>query len=522
MDSPLVVRLADTLTDIGNAARTGVLRLSAGGRLRMAFFETGRLVYVVSDVPSEALAPFFARAGRLERAHERLELFDLEKRVTRKTSLVALVLERNLRDEATVRAWLLEHAVEVFARVFDARDLSWKFTPGVKAEHPLPFSIPALELVLEAVRGMRDEETIHEVVGPPSLLTRPVDPPAARPPDLPLSFYEGLVAARVTEPVSIEELVATSGVPETDALRAILALRLSGAIAPFYEGKRMQDSGLLRLLATGEEEPITVDLVDEATAYAFEVTDDDADGPVTMDELENAAAAAAAAPRPASAPLQLPARPRGGSAPLQYPPPRARGDTSRLRLLASAYIQMGEAEAAAGNFAAAVQCFESALAQKPNDLPTMLAYARVHAKRPGGFSAAESLLEKACEAHPKAAAPRIQLARLYLAAGKEDDAEFALVEARRIEPVNAEIRSLFEALGRKQQGPGLLSRLGFRHESRPKPPPPRPVAPFRPQVPTRPPTPADSGDEGPTLRCRYCGRMVQGEARICRSCGATL
>ena len=70
---------------------------------------------------------------------------------------------------------------------------------------------------------------------------------------------------------------------------------------------------------------------------------------------------------------------------------------------------MGEAEAAAGNYGAAAQCFESALAQKPNDLETMLAYARLHAKRPNGFASAEKLLEQACEAHPKSASPFILL-----------------------------------------------------------------------------------------------------------------
>src|SRR5262249_54096143 len=137
-----------------------------------------------------------------------------------------------------------------------------------------------------------------------------------------------------------------------------------------------------------------------------------------------------------------------------------------------AYIQMGEAEAAAGNYAAATQCFESALAQKPNDLNTMLAYAKVHTKRPGGLSAAEKLLEQACEAHPKSAAPHIALARLYRAVGRIDAAEDELLEARRLEPTNAEIRTMLEALGKKAPGAGLLSRFGFRADPKPKPSPP--------------------------------------------------
>ncbi len=514
------VGLAESLNDIADNEKTGVLRISSAGRLRMAFFEDGRLVYVVSDVPEENLAAFFARAGRLERAHERLELFHLEKEVTRKKTLVSLVVERDIRDEVIVRSWLVEYAYEIFSHIFDSRDVTWKLTAGVRADHPLPYTVDNRELILEAVRSMRDDEAVHEALGPLTLCTRPVDASADRIQHLPLSFYEGLVAARVAGPIALDDLVAESGVPEADALRAILALRLVEAISPFYEPKKFADSGRLRLPNLGGDTGFVVDFDDakglELLSRSSSEDADAAGSPITLDELEGATASSS--PRGASAPLQITQRPRGSSAPLVYPPPRRRGDTSRLRLLASAYIQMGEAEAAAGNFAAAAQCFESALAQKPNDLETMLAYAGVHAKRPGGYSAAEQLLEQAAEAHPKQAAPHIQLARLYLAADEVDDAEHELLQAKRIEPGNAEVRAMLDRIGGRG---GLFSRLGFRGEAKIKPPPaaPRTAASVRRRSPGA--MPPASGDAS-GLRCKYCGQQVFGEARICRSCGATL
>lgn len=512
-----VTGLAESLLDIGNNEKTGALRIGADGRLRLAFFESGVLVYLVSDVPEENLVASFTRAGRFERAHERLELFQLEKQVTRKKTLVTLVLEGGLRDPEVVRSWLVEYAYEVFGRVFDARDVSMKFMTGIRADHPLPYGIPVGEVILEAVRGMRDEDVIHEALGPTAWIAQPVENPPVWVQSLPLSFYEGLVAARMSAPISIDELVAVSGIAEADALRAILGLRLVGAIAPFTEPKKLSDSGMLRMRESPIETGFAVDAETAVAALGLgaAVGHEDAagDGPITMGEFEIAA--------PAFVPPTLP---RGSSAPLQYPPPRPRGDTSRLRLLASAYIQMGEAEAAAGNYAAAIQCFESALAQKPNDLAVMLAYAKVHAKRPGGLTAAETMLEQACEAHPKSAAPRIALARLYNATGRIDDEEFILMEARRLEPANNEVRSMLDHLGKKSGGgAGLLSRFGFRSEAKPKPvapsapSPPRPAAPYRP-----PPPPPTAPGEEPRLICRYCRRVVQGEARICRNCGATL
>ena len=498
MSDRALAGLAESLLDIGNGGKTGLLRTSAGGRLRMGFFEGGALVYVVSDVPEENLAACFARAGRFERAHERLELFQLEREVTRKKTLVSLVLERGLRDAETVRGWLVEYAYEVFARTFDAPEVSLKFMPEMRAEHPLPYAIPAVDLVLEAVRGMRDDDSVREAVGPLSWTTRPAEGGARHMQSLPLSFYEGLVAARVTEPISLDNLVVVSGIPEADALRAILALRLVGAIAPFSEPSGLTDSGRLRMREAAMESGVPLD-AETATALHGEAG---GDGAITMGEFDG------------STPFVAPARPRGSSAPLVYPPPRPRGDTGRLRLLASAYIQMGEAEAAAGNYPAAAQCFESALAQKPDDLETMIAYARLHAKRPSGIAAAEKLLQQACEAHPKSVAPLLALGRIYRDAGRLEDAEEALGEARLLEPSNAEVRAALDGLGKKG---GLLSRFKFRSD--PKPAPARPAA-----APPPPPPPVARSDDSkePQLRCRYCGRMVQGEARVCRSCGATL
>jgi hypothetical protein len=508
------VELAETLLEIGSSAKTGVLRVSAAGRLRMAFFEEGALVYLVSDVPEENLAACFARAGRFESAAERLALFQLEREVTRKKTLVTLVLERGLRDQEALRSWLVDYAFEVFGRVFESHDASAKLTAGIRAEHPLSYRVEAPELILEAARRMADDDRIHEAVGPLNRQTQPVAGAAERLQSLPLSFYEGLVASRVTGPMRLEEIVVIAGIPEMDALRAILALRLVGIFGPFTEVKAVSDSGRLAIRQAALDSGYAVDA--SAINLAAAMLDEGGGVPITMGELEGTATYTPPAPRQ-----------RGHSAPLQYPPPRPRGDTGRLKLLASAYIQMGEAEAAAGNYGAAAQCFESALAQKPNDLGTMVAYARVLAKRPAGVPAAVRMLEQAAEAHPKSAAPLIEVAKLHRDAGRMEEAEEVLKEARRLDPQNAQVRQLLENL---HKGGGLLSRFGFHADKKPsgiRPPEKRPSGARPPQA--RPaaasaaaPPPPPAGDGELRLRCRYCGRQVQGEARVCRSCGATL
>ncbi len=510
MSDQSVTGLADYLRDIAEQTRTGVLRMNVAGHFRMAFFEDGDLVYLVSDVPEENLAAFFSRAGRIESAVDRLTLFQLEKEVSRKQSLVSLVVDRGVRDADTVRDWLVDYAVEVFARAFDAREQPPKLGEGVRAPHPLPYRLPALSLIVEASHAMRDDATIHAAVGPLTRHTRPTDVYSDRIPELPLSFFDGLVAAQVFEQIALQDLVVLSGIAESEAIRSILTLRLAGVIEPFFEARSISDSARLRLPQSVVDAGFVIDPAGVAAALGLTEAppvESVRDAAITMEDFHS--------PHPVVSPA------RGHSAPLQYPPPRPRGDTSRLRLLASAYVQMGESEAAAGNYAAAVQCFESALSQKPNDLDTLVAYAGVLGKRPGGFAGAEKILNQAIDANPKSARPLVALAKLYHQAGRLEDAEDMLLEARRLEPNSSEIRVAFEQLKR---GGGLLSKFGFRSEQRPQPTrseperyAPSPAPRRRPPM----PLPGPGALAGRGNLCRHCGRAVKSDARVCMNCGAT-
>ncbi|MCC6744562.1 MAG: DUF4388 domain-containing protein, partial [Acidobacteria bacterium] len=258
MSDSSVAGLTESLHDIAEHRKTGVLRLSLNGRFRMAFFEQGDLVYIVSDAPEESLVAYFARAGRFESAAERLVLFQLEKEVTRKKSLVALLLESDARDEETLRSWLSDYAFDVFARAFDSADATAKFTGGIEADHPLPIRVGVSHLILEAVHRMQNEGLIRSFVGPLGYCTAPAEGYTGRLTSLPLSFFDGLVASQINAEVKLEDLIIVAGIPESEVLKALVALRLTGVIVPFYE-KRISDTDRLRQRQEAVESGFVVD-----------------------------------------------------------------------------------------------------------------------------------------------------------------------------------------------------------------------------------------------------------------------
>lgn len=511
MTDLFVGQLAETVLDIGHSGKTGMLRVTSAGRLRLAFFEDGKLVYFVSDVPEENLGDFLGRTGRLESAAEQMELSLLEKEVSRKQTLVSLVLERNLVNPDVLREWLVEYAYECLAHAFDTRDGQAKLAPGLKAEHPLPIDVSSDAVILEAVRRMRNDNLVREYIGPLDQMTGPSEAASYLIQTLPLSFYDGLVASQITEEMPIENLVIISGIPEMEVLRALLALRLVGVLAPFKAAKVVSDTDKLRMRLEALESGMFVDASTAAVAFEMALGQDGFDGadstPITMGEFTG------------ETPYVPPPIPKPPTGPLVAPPPRPRGDTGRLRMISTAYIQMAEAEAAAGNFAAAIQCFESALKQNPKDLDILCSLAKILAKRPSGFANAEKTLRQAIEAHPTKVKPYIELAKLYRENDREDLVETQVAEARRIDPSHPDLKA-FAAT--KPKGEGFFSRLGFRSEQKKSAPAPAATPSGVRQRPAiqQPPSGQQSG--APQRYCRYCGRPSPNESRACRFCGAAL
>jgi hypothetical protein len=279
---------------------------------------------------------------------------------------------------------------------------------------------------------------------------------------LPLNYQEGTVGSQLTSCMALKDLMAVSGLPEDQALRAILALRLAGVFAPFEAPHEQTDSGRLRIRKAALESGIAVDQAAAAAVLGASFADEaDVGGaPLSMDEFESTAPWSAPAsdtpPAPPSDPRRAPAPP---PAPSEPHPAQRRPESGQLRVLASVYVQMAEVEAAAGNFNGAVKYYETALGQKPNDLNVILPFANylLSFDRAQTREAAERLLKRACASNPNAVEPRLALARLFRASGRQAQALDALAEAERVAPNNPDVRAMLD--GKPRGGGGLFARL---------------------------------------------------------------
>jgi hypothetical protein len=450
MPNFLIDQLAEALGDIADRRATCLMRVSTKNGHRMAFFEDGDLVYFASDDVRERLDAFLTADGRLDTARERADVAAL---ALPNRPLAAQVIEHGVCDVDRLGPWIVEYAHECFARAFDDRHGAMKVMPGVRATHPVPIRVGARAVALESVRRMADAVLIREAVGPDTWTVSPTPDHMERLFSLPLNYQEGTLGSQLTTCMSIKDLVAVSDLSESEALRAILALRVSGVFAPFEEPKEMTDTGRLRMRQAALDAGVAVDTEAAAVALgsmAMAGVDAPAgDGPLAMREFESTQTWTVTPITPSER-----SRPDAETGQAAGRPQRA--GSGQLRVLASVYVQMAEVEAASGNFNGAVNFFETALGQKPGDLTVVMPFAKylLSFDRPQTRDAAERMLKQACVTNPTAVEPRIQLVRIFRASGRPALAVEALAEAERLAPNDPEVRTLVD--GKAPRGGGSL------------------------------------------------------------------
>ncbi len=286
---------------------------------------------------------------------------------------------------------------------------------------------------------MRDLELVRDAVGPLHWTVTPAADHFDRLMALPLNYHEGTIGSQLTAPMAVKDLIAVSDLPEDEAFRALLALFSAGVLPPSEEPRGLTDTGRLRMRQKALETGIAIDA--EAAAVAIGMTRGGAEevsagAPITMSEFETTAdwnpkvfAAAPQANREQAAPR-----------------PRRRGESGQLRLLASAYIDMARAEAAAGNFNGAVRYYETALSQKPGELTVILPFVEYLSKFdfPHTRELAERLLRQACVMNATSVEPRLELAALFRRTGRPAQALDVLAEAERVDPNDVRVRAMID------------------------------------------------------------------------------
>jgi curved DNA-binding protein CbpA len=214
--------LAELIRETGAAGLSGAFRLERERVKSVVYFDSGELIFAVSNI----------RRNRLVECAEQWKFVSAEdmRKVDTSGSDVqvgaALVATGALTEESLSELFSRQ-ATDVLRPLYLWTDGSWSFDPRVRLVENVRAAVSVLDLAIESARRLPPEFVIGRFCNADEIVAVEPQPPA----DVELQPIEGFVLSRIDPGgMSVKDLIAVSGLPEAESLRALYALSLGGFV----------------------------------------------------------------------------------------------------------------------------------------------------------------------------------------------------------------------------------------------------------------------------------------------------
>jgi tetratricopeptide (TPR) repeat protein len=218
--------------------RSGTLELVRGDERQSLRFRGGHIVNATTNVVEDRLGGMLVRRGLLSQADlaRATELVVREKR-----RLGEVLVELGLIDASGLEDAIALHVHEMLARAFTWTDGRYAFEDekGAPAQSELTLKLSTGELILEAVRAVRDPDVVRYALGDIDRVLALSSDPLLRFQQLTLSPTDGFVLSRVDGVASAREILQMIPLPEEETQRSLFGL-LSTGVIEYAEGQRRQ------------------------------------------------------------------------------------------------------------------------------------------------------------------------------------------------------------------------------------------------------------------------------------------
>lgn len=215
--------LGELIREISEARLPGALRLAHERVKAVVYFDAGRVVAALTNLRAYRLVEILRRGGAV--APERLEAVAAEGGSDE--AVGAALVGAGALDADGLTKWRERQSAEVLRALLRWEEGEWSFDPRVRPAGDTAARPNTPQLLVESVRLLAPDAAARRLADADDVLS-PSDAPA---PDVQLLPTEAFVLSRVAGPTRVSELVAVSGLPEAETLRAAYALALCGLLA---------------------------------------------------------------------------------------------------------------------------------------------------------------------------------------------------------------------------------------------------------------------------------------------------
>jgi len=215
----------ELLLAISSAGKTGRLEVSSTDVDRKLFFDDGRIVFASSSSPDDRLGAYLLLRNELGLA----DLRRLSPSVRPGLRLGSLLVEQGILPAEALPDAVLGQVRGIVLDVFRWPRASYRFVEEApEANESIILEIPPARWILEGIDGVKSWLRVARGVGPLDVLFESVDghEESLRNIDLDTGSLELLAMLR--RPRSLEEICASSELPDIAICRRLWAFRLLG------------------------------------------------------------------------------------------------------------------------------------------------------------------------------------------------------------------------------------------------------------------------------------------------------
>lgn len=207
---------------------SGTLTVSGEGATKHVYFEDGAVIYAGSSVVEERFGEQLKMIGCISD-----EQFDVALAETKKGKyLGACLVDLGFLSPEDLRALLLGHVKHIIYSLFPWDSGDYEFVTQKIQIKDFRQPLPTAEIIFEGIRLMDDPSRIRTWLGDFERRLRPARDPFQLFQTVSLLPEEAYVISRIDAPVTLSELMVTTGIPEEGLQKTVCALMLSGIVEP--------------------------------------------------------------------------------------------------------------------------------------------------------------------------------------------------------------------------------------------------------------------------------------------------
>ncbi|MEW6128206.1 MAG: DUF4388 domain-containing protein [Acidobacteriota bacterium] len=216
--------ITKVIRQLSERKANGLLRVTRNKTIKAIFFEGGNPIFAISNVAQEQieyklLQENLVKSDDLE--HARAE-------IDKPNQLSAKLIEKGVITTEVLHRAIRELIKSIILSLFDWEQGDFVFDGKMRAAHEVKLEITAMEILLEGARLAATSQKNSKVSLPPDTIVGRAVVTQALLDSGKLLPVESYVFSRIDSPISISEVGALSGLPDSEAQKAVSVLVAGG------------------------------------------------------------------------------------------------------------------------------------------------------------------------------------------------------------------------------------------------------------------------------------------------------